>query len=281
MSTANKAAKLLKSAVKGMTEPVFEKALATYTGNADIVHSSEITFNILSDSEIKGIKPYIKEFGLDKPENMIRFLIELHFASFESINDGIGSIKGVLLKTTISEIESARELVVFAENNPTEKEIQLSGCISKLSDAMINLKNKIEDYVKEVRTVDDRKGIAFFVRAKFDLKKVDNAIVLATAALQAYIEAIELLDLIAVKKGGLNVQNYNEKAKNFIKSLSENGSISLMAAYDKAEDNTYWNSDNLKRRAEGIGTIPKELSELFENNKDEDDNFDLENDVIF
>ena len=74
--------------------------------------------------------------------------------------------------STISAIESVKKLLKYAEKNPSEKEEKLSECISKLSDAQSDLEMKIRRYVNEIEKVDNRTGMAFFVRAKVDIGKV-------------------------------------------------------------------------------------------------------------
>lgn len=280
MSTTKEAAKLLKSAVKDMAAPVYETAISTYTGNADIVPSVKIPFEMIPGAKTKELMPYIKEYGLDDPQNMINFLIELHFACFDSVNDGIDSIRGDILDTTISAIRSAKKLLKYDARNSEKNDDKLSECISKLSDAQSDLEMKIKRYVSEINAIDNRTGMAFFVRAKVDLKKVDNTIALATAALQAYIEAANLLTFIGIKKG-VDVSNFIEDTEDYINSLRDNKSISLMAAYDKAKDDTYWNSANLQSSIEGIRDVSDELQELIDDYEEDDDDFDLENDVKF
>ena len=277
MSTSKEAAKFLKNAVKDLSGSVCENALTRYTGQIDVNPSVKIPFELLSTSKTKDIMPYVKEFRLDDPENMINFLIELHFSCFDSVNDGIGSIRGDLLDTTISAIESVKKLLKYAEKNPSEKEEKLSECISKLSDAQSDLEMKIRRYVNEIEKVDNRTGMAFFVRAKVDIGKVDANVELATAALRSYIEAANLLAFIGVKKG-VDVETFLDSTERYIESLRDNKSISLMAAYDKMKDDTYWNSSNILNSVDGIRTISDELIELIE---DSDDEVDLENDIVF
>ena len=132
---------------------------------------------------------------------------------------------------------------------------------------------KIRRYVNEIEKVDNRTGMAFFVRAKVDIGKVDANVELATAALRSYIEAANLLAFI-----GVDVETFLDSTERYIESLRDNKSISLMAAYDKMKDDTYWNSSNILNSVDGIRTISDELIELIE---DSDDEVDLENDIVF
>lgn len=278
LGASKEAAKLLKNAVKDISAPIYENALSTYTSNANLIPSLRIPFEMIPSSKTKEIMPYIKEYGLDNPENLINFMIELHFSCFDSVNDGISNIRGDLLDTTISAIESVKKLLKYAERNQSEKEEKLSECITKLSDAQSDLEMKIRRYVSEIEKVDNRTGIAFFVRAKVDISKVDANIQLATAALRAYIEAANLLTFIGIKKG-VDVETFLDSTEKYIESLRDKKSISLMAAYDIKKDDTYWNSANIQSSIDGIRSISEELIELIEDSDDED--FDLENNVNF
>lgn len=278
MGTTKEAAKLLKNAVRDISAPVYENALSTYTNNTNLVSSLRIPFEMLPSSKTKDLMPYIKEYGLDNPENMLKFMIELHFSCFDSVNDGIGSIRGDLLDTTISAIESVKKLLKYAERNPSEKDAKLSECITKLSDAQSDLEIKIKRYIEEINKVDNRSGMAFLIRATVELGRVDKTIELATAGLQAYIEAANLLALIGVKKG-VDIETFLDDTERYIESLKDNKSISLMAAYDKKKDDTYWNSTNIQSCIDGIRSITEDLLDLIE--ESDDDDIDLENDIEF
>ena len=86
-----------------------------------------------------------------------------------------------------------------------------------------------------------------------------------------------MLAFIGVKKG-VDVETFLDSTERYIESLRDNKSISLMAAYDKMKDDTYWNSSNILNSVDGIRTISDELIELIE---DSDDEVDLENDIVF
>ncbi len=281
MSDVRDAAKILKTAVKNVDSSTGELAIKEFSKSMNIVPSIKIPFDMLPSQKTKDIMPYIKEFELDNPENMINFLVELHFASFETISDGIASIRKDLQNRTISKIISAKKQIRYAVKKKGEKrEHKIDECLSMLRNAQSDLELDIKSYISEINEVDNRSSFSFFMKSKSDLKKVDRTVALATVALQAYMEAAQILSYLAFLSGDEDIDCFVEDAKNFIESLTSHKSISLMAAYDVKRDNTYWNSEKLKAQLEDVKELSDELLEFFEDSE-EDDDVDLENDVKF
>lgn len=280
MSDTKEAARILKAAVKTISSEIGNTALQNFSNEMNILSSVSIPFELLPNQKTKDIIPYVKEFGLNKPENMIRFLVELNFASFESISDGIGSIRGDLLKSVIAKIDSAKDGIRYANKKDGEKrEQKLSECLSKLSEAQKDLEYKIKDYIGEIYQIDNRSVFSFFMRSKLDLSKVDNTVALATAGLQAYIETARLLSYIKSLSDDEDIDDFITDAKKYINDLTANKSLSLMAAYDVKKEDTYWNSDKLNAELESIQELSDELTEFFEDSYEEE--VDFENDIAF
>lgn len=280
MSDVKDAAKILKTAVKNVDSSTGELAIKEFSKSMNTIPSMKIPFDLLPNQKTKDIMPYIKEFELDDPENMIRFLVELHFASFETISEGIASVRGDLLDDTIAGINSAKKLMRYADKKTGDKrEQKLSECLSKLSDSQSKLEGKIKRYISEINEIDNRSSFSFFMKSKIDLKKVDRTVALATAALQAYFETTQLMSYLAFLSDDEDIEQFVDDSRAFIESLTAKKSISLMAAYDVKGDNTYWNSTKLSSQLDDIESLSEELAEFFEDS--DEDEVDLENDVKF
>ena len=73
-------------------------------------------------------------------------------------------------------------------------------------------------------------------------KKVTTAVQLTKSSLKAYFEALNIYVVIANqnyrRQSNIKVNQYLEKKKDFLNGLS----CSLLLAYDKEKDESFWNS---------------------------------------
>ncbi|MBE5872380.1 MAG: hypothetical protein E7294_14195 [Lachnospiraceae bacterium] len=273
MSVDLKAAKLLQMAIKDVPANVCQTANENMQEGRNFLET-RIPFEKIAVLGVEEVLPYIKEFELDKPENLVRFLIELHFACFDSVNQGMEEVRDDLLQSVVSRIDSVKDSMKYAEKNPADCEGQVQDCILKLSDVTNDLIGKLNSYIKMIREIDERPAFVFFLKSKVDLKKVDSCMDRASMALKGYLEAVNLLAIIGTnyKK---NVENYIDKAEKYIEDLSRNGNISLMLAYEKDQKGSVWNSEELHSKIQQIRTLSDGLQELYESE------IDFENNVIF
>ncbi len=267
------ATKLFKLAVKDKSEDNFNTALGNLYGS-DKVLAFKIPFELLPSEKTKDVMPYVKEFGLDDPQKLTEFLVELHFACFDSVNTNIFSVRKELLDEVVSKIDSVKKLVHDAENNPASAESTLTACVLQLSEVTSSLKFKINAYIEEIKKVDNRDSFTFFLKSRVDLSKVDAAVGSASYAIMAYFEALFILSTIGVRLNR-NVSSYINEAEKYIQSLSDDEKISLMYAYDKDQANSVWSSQGFKNKIEEIKAVTENLQEVFE-----DEDVDLE-DVEF
>lgn len=242
---------------------------------------SKIPFNVFTESglisqeEYNKIKPYIDEFKLNDPKNMIKWLIDIHFAGIESINDSVSAVRRDLLSSEISKISAVKDKIVTTYENDN----QLVGYMEQLIDVISDIEGKIRDYIREIDKIDNLPSYKFFLQANFNKKKVTTAVQLTKASLKAYFEALNIYVVIANQKyrrqSNIKVNQYLEKKMDFIKGLS----FSLLLAYDKEKDESFWNSSVKLKEIDKIKSISQNLSEylLCEEEKE----IDLENNVIY
>lgn len=93
--------------------------------------AAEFARNVVNLCSDTGRKPpeqeYIEKYQLDKPENLIKFIIEIYFDSFESVIDGLGDIRVEMLGEVISQIDTAKKNLIYAYENPAYREEKLRG----------------------------------------------------------------------------------------------------------------------------------------------------------
>lgn len=78
---------------------------------------TDICFDIASFCSYEEVMDYINQFRLYKVENLIRFLVELHFAACDSVYSGIESIRNDLLNETIAEVIAEKRKMRIAYDN--------------------------------------------------------------------------------------------------------------------------------------------------------------------
>lgn len=209
----------------------------------------------------KDYLPYIKQFELDKPEKMIRFLVELQFASIDSVNSGIGDVQETLLNKTIAKIDTARSLMVYALDNPKDKDVMLSKCIPSIMEAANEIKREIQQSCDWFYKVDHRNEFQYFLLSKFDTQKAKEQGRIATAALRSLFSAITLLVIIGNERKS-NVKSFLDETDGFFDSLSQKGYISLMQRWTSEQDRNEWSSENIKNQIEHIRSLSDDLSEF-------------------
>lgn len=196
---------------------------------------------ILSKEELALIIPYIQEFGLDDPRKLIKWVVELNFAAIESINAGIEKVRKDLLKEDISMLRAISWMLdSFSKND--NKQLSYEICISKIFPVISDLQGKIEDYLSDIIEIDELPRYKFFLKANFNISKVDSAVLLGKAALEAYFNAIIIFSVI---QNEYKVGDSDDFIKffDFIEGLD----ISYFLAYDKNKSD-FWNKKEMIER---------------------------------
>lgn len=227
----------------------------------------KIPYRLLSkglffDEVIDQIEPIITEFGLDDPQKLIKWLIELHFAGIESINEGITSIRHDLLTTEMQKISSVIDMIEDI-NYYDDRDALIKKYTDKLIGVISDIEGKVKNYISEIDRIDNLPKYRFFLQANFNKSKVTASVQLAKAALQAYFEALYIQAILSNERHGTDSnkqKNYLEKRMSFIESLK----ISLVYEYDKNKDSEFWDSSKLKGRINDIKQMSYKINEYLE-----------------
>ena len=246
---------------------------------------SKIPWQILSrvsgvtDEDLKLVIPYIKEFGLDDPRNMMKYLVDLYFAGFESINDGIASVRNDLLSSTISRAKAITDNIktinVFDDKNGLTKKY-----MDQITEVIADLEEKIRNYSYEIKCIDDLPRYKFFLQANFNKSKVKHNIAFTKAAIQAYIESLYIYGILSNER--INSQSdksicndYLDRKREFLRSIK----WALLLAYDFDKDNKFWDSESKLQEIDNIKSMSDTIEQyLIANNSCE---IDFENDIKY
>lgn len=198
---------------------------------------------IISQEEYELIKAPIEEFGLDDPKKLIKWLVDLHFAGIESINEGIVLISNDLLTNEIQKIKSMKyKLSDFNEND--NKSHWYKQYADDISDLLTNLEGKTNNYLNEIKRIDNLPRKLYFLKANFNKTKVTSSVKLGKAALEAYFESLIIYSVLANERGNNEVKKQVlDGAYKFIDGLG----IDYFKAYDK-DKSPFWNKNEMLKK---------------------------------
>lgn len=215
-------------------KPCIDKALGL-TNSIDI---NAIRVPFLTQDE--DVKKAIQDFGLENPEKCARFIVEAFFAQFECINENVNQIKQNFFTDRIAKITTGKDLILSGLNNPMYLENKLNAAHDLILQGtnelmMSTLKGCIED----IRKIDNRSAVGFFLKSKMSLSSLDQANHLAKDSIMALIDAYNLQTFIAAKLN-LNIDHVHKKFDDFARQFSAEGNDRLLHAYDDEPAEEFW-----------------------------------------
>lgn len=244
MGTKEIAVEILKNTASMMSETVTQKAASSLS---TVSKSSEpIKLPLLTDDE--NVLKYVKELQLDDPKNMVEFLTKGWFAQFECIMDAVNETKEIDLINSRSLIDGAQRHYKRAVRNESIFSDELKAAMDKLDEGLPQLEGKALYYINQIRAIDNRPKLSFFVRSKLDINKVDTYNHCAKAAIEWVMNGYNLLFTIESALN-LNTQDTVDNLENFESKVLAGDNCSLMDAYDDKRDQEFWTtlSDKLER----------------------------------
>lgn len=171
----------------------FEKAQQALDGV--LGNNFRIPIETFTDDE--ELLQIMKEFGLDDPKIMIRFMVESFYGALEAIQSEIISLKVMDTKKTTSLIESAKRLYDYGKENPDDKYEKFNTAQDKLFDAVEALKEYVSACVDSTRAIDNQSKWKFFKNAKEHMATIDSNIAIIRLSLNAMEQAVSMQMLIA------------------------------------------------------------------------------------
>ena len=261
---------IIKTSTNNLPSKVKEKDSVLRKIPFDVVKKS----GLISEEEYNMIIPCIKEFQLDDPKNLIKWIVDIHFSGIESINANIACIRRDLLSSEVSKISAIRRKIIDLNESD-----DMNKYTKQYTDEMFNilsdLEGKVNNYLSEIVEIDNLPRYKFFVKANFNKSKVTAAVQLSKAALQAYFEAIDIYAVLSNGRNNNVVRDSTfDESIDFINKLD----ISYFIAYDKNKD-TFWNKSEMKEKVENARKVKDLLNDFIANEQAIE--MDFENDIIF
>lgn len=178
-------------------DKAFEKA--QYALGDALGNNFRIPIETFTDD--KKSQQIMKEFGLDKPENMIRFMVESFYGALEAIQSEVILLKLMQINGPIGMIQSAKRMYDYGVENPNDKVNKFNTAQDDLFRAVEILKRQVSTCIDSTRTIDSKPRWKFFINAKEHMATIDSNISIIRLSLNAIEQAVSMQMLIADKMG--------------------------------------------------------------------------------
>ncbi len=216
----------------------------------------------------------MKEFNLDKPEIMIRFMVESFYAAFEAIQENVNELKEMEINKIIGLIESAKRMYDYGEENPEIKVEKFKDAQNNLFDASSILERQIGTFLGKIEEIDNQSSWKFFVKSKGNMSTIDTNIKLIRYSLDALENAVAMQMLIADELGKKIDSSVLGPYEEFYDKTFSDETCNLLNAY--AFDD--WKKEKYFLRLSDKKKNIKSINDVFEEYVDELEDYD---DVIF
>lgn len=219
-----------------LSRSAVEKGGKSALSAMDVISSVRIPI-LSSDNDV--IR-FCKDYRLNEPQNIIRFFVESYYAQFSASIEAITNLQKENLDEVISKVDNARNYLLDAlkQNNDTSKREMLRDSVRESRSAISNLQRKIENYISEVRRIDDLPDWKYKLQAPANLPKLKAQGVLAKAAAASLTQAINLLESASAELGE-TANSVFEGYKRFMQETVIPNAI-LMHDYDEKKPQEFW-----------------------------------------
>ena len=236
-----------------------------------IPYKTLVTTHIITQEEYDLIEGTVKDFGLDDPKKLIKWLVDLHFAEIESINEGIVLIRNDLLTNEISKIKSVK--YKLSDLNANEDQSHwYKNYADDMSDVLTNLEGKTKNYLNEIISIDSLPRYLYFLKANFNKTKVTSSIKMGKAALEAYFEALIIYSVLAnARETKTKVEERFKDSFEFIEKLE----LSYFIAYDK-EKSQFWNKNDMIQKIKDAQELGDKVNDYLIAEQETEINFETD-----
>lgn len=232
----NMGVKVFQALAAGYSQEELEEAdNKLYSEIGDIIKHARIPI-LTNDEEVK---KYIKEFDLQRLDNLCCFFVESYYASLENISSAINGLQQENLIMVLGKIRGAKNQITIGINNPEEGREYLRQAQGAVLEACGTLEGLLQGYICRINEIDQKSKWQFFKGAKGALSKIDMNVSCARTAIEALNTAIRLQALIAIQLNQKSKAVIIEHIDDIRNILSDEG-CDLLQAYDKNKQDGYW-----------------------------------------
>ena len=141
--------KVIGEILKGFSDKNIETAINSLSHLENPVPSFKISYFVTDENT----KKYIKDLGLDNPQKLAMFFVDLGFATVEGIVDSVNEIQNSILIDHFSKLKSIKQKIKHTICSEGEDKR-----LSTYQDELIDLRNifegRVQDYIKRIIQID-------------------------------------------------------------------------------------------------------------------------------
>lgn len=216
----------------------------------------KINFNNYTDD--KEVIDVLKEYGLEKPEKLMQFIILSNFARLDTISSQIEKVKKQFIVEALGILKGIKSNISYVNNNPEIKEKSFNSAQERLFELSGKFKEHLNDKIGEVKGIDNQSKWEFFIKAKNNKIIIDTDIELIKLCIDA-LETVTTTQIFIGKELGQNVDSIIIDYKEFYNTELRCGdTFRLLHSYEFKE---LQNQDYFLKLFDRVETI-EELSKV-------------------
>ena len=233
-----------KMIVLDRNKDVMTKAISVCS--KDVLNAeSSVNANSLADMLFRGsgvmqdkaVRELITYGGLEDPQRLAKFLVELHLAQIDAFNDSFDLLGDMHLNDYAARIKDGKSYLKQYYRAQTEEEQQKK--LEKAADQFMQARHRYEGaiqiYVQSVQKIVDKPK---FLRGKRALETMDGYMQKLQGLIKAEQEAVQLECEVAQLLNDSVVDAVDEYHEFFEQMIQPN--IALLQACSKDEDEAFW-----------------------------------------
>lgn len=233
-----------KMIVLDRNKDVMTKAISVCS--KDVLNAeSSVNANSLADMLFRGsgvmqdkaVRELITYGGLEDPQRLAKFLVELHLAQIDAFNDSFDLLGDMHLNDYAARIKDGKSYLKQYYRAQTEEEQQKK--LEKAADQFMQARHRYESaiqiYVQSVQKIVDKPK---FLRGKRALETMDGYMQKLQGLIKAEQEAVQLECEVAQLLNDSVVDAVDEYHEFFEQMIQPN--IALLQGCSKDEDEAFW-----------------------------------------
>lgn len=233
-----------KMIVLDRNKDVMTKAISVCS--KDVLNAeSPVNANSLADMLFRGsgvmqdkaVRELITYGGLEDPQRLAKFLVELHLAQIDAFNDSFDLLGDMHLNDYAARIKDGKSYLKQYYRAQTEEEQQKK--LEKAADQFMQARHRYEGaiqiYVQSVQKIVDKPK---FLRGKRALETMDGYMQKLQGLIKAEQEAVQLECEVAQLLNDSVVDAVDEYHEFFEQMIQPN--IALLQGCSKDEDEAFW-----------------------------------------
>ena len=195
---------------------------------------------ILRGVSDKEVASFVLKNNLSNPRNLAKFLVDVQVTQITEMYDGIYGIKQDYKNEWKSKLESAKDQVRYAMDNPDQKNEELGFARRKVMECIRVFENDVMESIQQIRNIDNQSSTKFLLTSWTSLRKCKKESEWAIETTKRLLNAYEFLFTISAQTRD-NRSTFEKNFEYMKKEIIGEDNCLLMAAYCKEDkDKEFW-----------------------------------------